>query len=252
MHRTYAFVGEHVFEVQTDSAQLMNMYTNFFHNVRQSTQKPVHMTVHIHSGYGTLSGRAASGIANHSKNLIFQRDNYVIKIESSYKSSDLYVYNSRALQSGFGALYCLFITHNGWGIMFRSSYADRDGGIRITSGNLGQQVNQETSELNPAETATLVKISQTGATVFSSFFGESGTTRFPLSSIFLYHHSFQEGQIKLSQTKALIRLLDYVLYWPDDAEQTKKMIAMLKQLVAMTPSYQHFINVHKVASRLTS
>ncbi|WP_100486935.1 hypothetical protein [Sporolactobacillus pectinivorans] len=252
MHRNYTLVGEHTFDIQTDSANLMTMYTDHFRCSKQAPKDPVNMTVRIHSGYGTFKNKSNYSTIHNESKLIFRQDDYLIDIENDYRSANLYVYNTRALKRAFEALYCLFVTHCGWGIMIRGSFVDGGRKVRIMSGSLGNRLASEGFGTEALEPAALIKVSQEGATVFSTSFNNTASGNVPLESILLFHQSFQDMQVRLSRTKALIQLIDYVLYWPNNTEQMRNVISMLKQLVAVTPTYQRYFNNHRSVSELTS
>jgi hypothetical protein len=244
MHKNYALVGEHVFEIQTDSAHLMKMYTDQFRCTKQAPQKTINMSVVIRSGSGISQHNTRSGQTSENKRLIFRQNDYLIDCDSQYQTAFLYVYSSRALRMGFNTLYCLFITHCGWGIMIRGNSVEDGGAVRITTGNSDFPPDPDVHD-TPMEAATMIKISEAGATVFNASVNGSQVAHFPLSSIQLSHQSFQEGQFRLTRTNALLQLIDYVLCWPSDADQMKKIIAMLKQLVAVTPTYNLYCKDRK-------
>lgn len=257
MHKFYTEIGEHLFEIQADSASFMNTFTKHFHCAKSVSNQTVSMVVYLHGGYVTSTIKDNFSIKHDMSKHIFRQNNFRIDITENYQSAHLYIYSGQALTTAFITLYSLYITNSGWGIMLHGEYRINNGKAQILSGFIENKTNiysKNTTFMIPTS-IVLIKISSDGATLCT-------TTQdlkqmrplhgLPVSGIQLLQQSVQNKQMNMDRTNALIRLIDFVLYWPGDTEQMRSMITLLKKLVNITPVYQTYVNNDERVSELIS
>lgn len=246
MHKSYSWIGEHQFEIQADSANLMNMFARYFNcEAEKRSNFPVNMTVHIHGGYKVPSIQSNGNIPDNSCKRVFRQNDYLIDIQDQYQSADLYVYNGHALITAFNMLYSQYIISSGWGIMLHGKCAVSDGQTTILSELSGERIPENSSSGSDQEALTLIRISSANVSVFpNSGRLSSGKKQLcdPLiiDNIQLLQHSFLNKRIKVGRTNAVIQLLDFISFWPNDPEQMKNAISLLKQLVSFIPVYHQY------------
>ncbi|MCI1881064.1 MAG: hypothetical protein LKI94_02600 [Sporolactobacillus sp.] len=249
MHKKYTNIGEHLIEVQTDSATLMNMFADEFHCIKNKPDRPANMTIHIYGGYGNVLEQSHSTISQLDGKYMIRHHDYLVDIDDDYRSARLYVYNRHALKKAFFDLYSMYIIFYGWGMMMEGKLeADKDRTIAVFGDPIGDEKDAE-------ERHVLISIKHGRAMAFPlSLFrtGLSKSEALPLQEIRLVRPSIDNRLVKMGKVGAVIRLIDFVQFWPVKPGQMKTLIGLLKQLVADTPVYQWQTNGEPLTDQMIS
>ncbi|RYL95161.1 hypothetical protein EWI07_03845 [Sporolactobacillus sp. THM7-4] len=259
MHKIHTKIGEHLFKIEADSANLMNMFVKHFSCLKTVPQEPVDMTLHIRGGYGTPIITSDFSIAQKKSKQIFRQDDRLIDMNLENRSANLYVYNGYSLKKAFINLYSSFIVSRGWGLLIHAGCVVENEMAYILPGDIGNRLAAGMNDLPEADPdeGILVKIADQGAVVFPSPFGKSLGSTFiedpsPVDSIHFLRQSFEKKRTRLGRTQGLLRLLDMVFYSPNSMEQTKRIIDLLKQLVYAIPIYDCCYKKNEPVSELIS
>lgn len=260
MNKIYTKIGEHTFQITTDSANLLNFLKKNF-AIKNGTDAPIDMVVHIKDGFGSPLVTYDVNIVNADHKLKFQRDDYLIEADPDFRNAVLSVFNGFALKHAFMNLYSSFIVYHNWGLLIHSSCVVENEKAHMFSGQSGAGKSTTARLSYPrqilSDEATLVKITPDGVTVFDSPFrsdlaSTNGETVRPLGSIEILYQSLTNKRVRLEKTHGLLRLMDKVFYWAHNPIETKRILVLLKHLADRVPIYELYFQKNNTFWELIS
>ncbi|MGM0874195.1 MAG: hypothetical protein ACQEWV_05235 [Bacillota bacterium] len=249
MEESKVKIGEHIFYIKNKSSLLREFFNKNFIPVSDEKQS-INMKIEIVTGFGVPFLNYKVKITKSHDRLSFQRADYLIEVDYDYTYAKIHVHNDLSLKHALMNLYSSFIVHHNWGILLHSACVLENGAAHIFSGQSGAGKSTAAKLSYPRELlsdeATIVKITTNEVTVFDSpFRSELASNKlddsYSLKSIQLLHQSLQTNRTQLSKSTGLLHLIDKVFYWTDSAEETKRILRLLKTLVNQIDVYNlHF------------
>lgn len=259
MEKVYIKIGEHVFKISSNP-RLLTFFNGNFKLIRDVETRP-NLTITINDGFGVPYMNFDVKITIKEDHITYKRADYLIEVDSVYQTARVSVHDELALKHALMNLYSSFIVFHNWGLLVHSSCALEKGQAHIFSGQSGAGKSTAAKLSAPRELlsdeATILKISETGITVFDSpFRSELGSNGFKgsrlLASIQLLHQAQQNSRVKLKRTDALLHLIDKVFYWPHDSDETSRIMGLLKLLVINVPVYNLYFQKNNTFWELIS
>ncbi|WP_134702535.1 hypothetical protein [Ammoniphilus sp. YIM 78166] len=246
MKTSYTIIGEHLVSIQSFSGRFTSWLKEQF-QINESPSPSVDLTLQIHEGYGSPFVDYQVKISNTAKHIIYRRADYLLKVNLDYRQAEIHAYDDLALKHALNNVYSAFIVYHRWGLLVHSSCVDHQGKAFLFAGpsGAGKSTVARLSAPRPllSDEATLVKITESGITVFDSpFRSELKTPHFspscPLSGVYLLHQSLDVKTTLLSRSDALLNIMDKIFYWSHDSSETMKLFHLCKLLVEKVPVYR--------------
>lgn len=232
MHRRYCGMGEHLFEVNADSAILMSMFTKQFYCSKIPSEKFIDAVVFIHAGYETSLARDSLSEADEQNVITICHGDCLIYADSDYQSAHFYVYNQKALRRAFYTFYSYFIVHREGGLIFCGTYDSETGAVSIVPDDAANGITKH---------VVLVKILSKYSSVYIMAAHNDGTAwqpaSLPVSQILILQPYFEHERVRLGKSTAVIQLINRIYGCPDEMELMRNIITLLKKMVAHISTY---------------
>lgn len=243
-------IGDHFINIICESIYLKNMFEkNFQTHMCADNQQP-DLVITIKEGYGVSFQDYDVEITKKNNQILYRRADYLIEVDTDFRSAFISVYNDFALKHALTNLYSAFIVYHNWGLLIHSSCAIEKGKAHIFAGQsgAGKSTAARLSYPRPllSDEATLVKITSNKATVYNSpFRSEIQADHFEgnveLASVQLLYQALQNQRTRSTKSDAILHLMDKVFFWPHSDEETKTIMRLMTNLVKNVPVYElHF------------
>ncbi|WP_342042507.1 hypothetical protein [Bacillus sp. OTU2372] len=241
-------IGDHFIQIVTESEKQYEILHNFKSNTPVKQQPD--LLIKIQDGFGVpFQDYEVSIIKKHDK-IIYSRADYLIEVDSEYKTATISVYDDFALKHALTNLYSAFIVHHNWGLLIHSSCALENDKAHLFAGHSGAGKSTAAKLSYPrnllSDEATIVKITPNEVSVYNSPFrseiaAEPYQGNVELASMQLLVQAIQNQRNRLEKADALLRLMDKVFFWPQNQEETRTIMKLLTLLVKQVPVYElHF------------
>jgi hypothetical protein len=245
----YIKVGDHNLKIKLSSIDYFSFFTERFSHSYAPLEATT-MTVEVQGGYGLPFVNYDVVITKKEGEILYRREDYLIKVDPDFKNATIYVHDELALKHALMNLYSAFILHHNWGLLLHSSCVIEGSKAHVFAGHSGAGKSTAAKLSAPRELlsdeATLMKVNKDGVTIYHSPFRSELETSsdkkdVPLSSIqLLSQASFNERNL-LKQSDAFLQLMDKVFYWPYGEHEVAKVLRLLKSVVRTIPVYDlHF------------
>ncbi|MBT2657101.1 hypothetical protein J7E81_18030 [Bacillus sp. ISL-18] len=241
-------IGDHFIQIMSQFEKPNKILHNFQTNT-EVIQQP-DLIIKIKNGYGIPFQDYEVTITKKNNKIIYTRADYLIEVDSEYKTATISVYDDFALKHALTNLYSSFIVHHNWGLLIHSSCVLENGKAHLFSGHSGAGKSTAAKLSFPrqllSDEASLVKITPNQVTVFNSPFrseleAEPFEGNVELASIQILFQALQNKRVKLEKSDALLHLMDKVFFWPQSQDEVKKILRLMTQLVKQVPVYElHF------------
>lgn len=241
-------IGEHSFKITCHSTELIGMLKRNFHIDSSDSDFETNMTMTIEEGYGVPFKDFDVQILKEPNRIMFRRADYLIEVDSDYKTANISVYNDFALKHALMNLYSSFIVYHNWGLLLHSSCVIENGKSHIFAGQsgAGKSTAAKLSYPRPllSDEATILKITSNGVIVFNSPFrselasSDDRGKHTQLGSIQILYQALQNNREPLKKSDAYLSLIDKVFYWTNNQEEVKRVLQLLKLLVNYVPVYK--------------
>ncbi|NWQ39143.1 hypothetical protein MLOOGBEN_00340 [Bacillus sp. EB106-08-02-XG196] len=237
-------IGDHFIQIICKSKVLLKMLQkNFQTNI---CFKQPDLVIEINDGYGVSFIDYQVKITKGNNQIQYCRADYLIEINSDYKSATISVFNELALKHALMNLYSAFIVYHNWGLLIHSSCVMENGKAHIFSGHSGAGKSTAAKLSFPrmllSDEATIVKINSGNVEVYNSPFrseleAEPFEGTVTLESIQIIYQALQNDRTKLPMADALINLMDKVFFWPHSQDEIKTILNLLTKLVKNVSVY---------------
>jgi hypothetical protein len=248
MKRIQTKIGDHSIELICESEKAFEYIKKRF-NSKDVEDEP-HLTLKINDGYGVSFCGYDVEIQKHDHCIYYRRADYLIEVEQDFKYATLSVYDELALKHALTNLYSAFIVHHNWGLLIHSSCAIEKGKAHVFAGHSGAGKSTAAKLSYPrtllSDEATLLKISDDCIQVFNSPFrseleSDSFEGAVNLESVQILFQALNNKKTLVSKSDALIQLIDKVFFWPQNQNETIKILKLLTMVVNQVPVYHlHF------------
>ncbi|MFT8709057.1 MAG: hypothetical protein ABF820_06500 [Sporolactobacillus sp.] len=231
MHQTFTQLGEHVFRIHTDSAILMSRFTQLFVTSKTTPDKPVDLTLAIHTGYATSAPLLHHTLIEGANKSRFADEMFQFVFTSDDSSAEIFLSDPSVLKDAFLTLYGTLLIRTGWGLLIHGRVEpDSAGKLHLCVGT------PETSrQFLP------VRLNGAAPTVFTweTLANRSAlqSAGLPLASVNLVQPAFYNQRIKAGHSVTLLRLLDQIAYWPNAADEARQALGLLRHFVHQLPVY---------------
>jgi hypothetical protein len=240
-------IGDHLIQIICKSNNLINFFQKNFHSKISHLEQHSDLVISVENGYGVPFQDYEVEITKQADKLFYHRADYLIEIDSEFKTAMLSVHDELALKHALTNLYSSFIVHHNWGLLIHSSCAIENGKAHIFAGHSGAGKSTAAKLSYPRELlsdeATLVKITPNGVSVFNSpFRSELEANQFEgnveLASVQIIYQALQNKRTKIQKSDALLHLMDKVFFWPHSQVETKTILKLMTMLVKQVPVYE--------------
>jgi hypothetical protein len=243
-------IGEFLIQLHYETNTYLNFLKENFVSHNKEKNRKTDLEILIIENYGKPFLNYDVIIKKDLHKVSYQRADYYIVVDDTYKHATISVHNELALKHALMNLYSAFLVHHKWGLLVHSSCAVEKGCAHLFAGHSGAGKSTAAMLSKPrsllSDEATILKITKDGVIVFDSpFRSELKPLKlqqsYPLKSIQLLNQSVQNKRMAINHAESLIRMIDKVFYWPHCAEETIRIIHLLKLLVEQVPVYElHF------------
>ncbi|WP_417898987.1 hypothetical protein ABN702_00800 [Bacillus haimaensis] len=244
MKTLHVKIGEHHIKFVSPYKHLLTKFREEYEILKGNKRVKPHLLIYLESGYGTSFINYEVDNFRENGKIIFRRSDYQITVDSDYKVAKLYFHDDLALKHAMMNLYSSFIVYHNWGLLIHSSAVVNDSKAFIFAGQSGAGKSTSAMLSIPrtilSDEAAIVKIDKGVSTVYHSPFRSeikpTNLTEYsPVEGIYLLHQSYEIHKHAIKRSDAFLQLMDKVFYWSREAEDTKKIIVLLKKLVNLTP-----------------
>jgi hypothetical protein len=254
-------IGDHYIQIICESKTMEKFFEkNFYHHIWSENLNP-NLVIKIKDGYGVPFINYEVKITKQGDKITYLRADYLIEVDTEYRSATISIYDNLALKHALTNLYSSFIVHHNWGLLLHSSCATENGKAHIFAGQSGAGKSTAAKLSYPrnllSDEATLLKITASRVTVFNSpFRSELEAGQFEgmveVASIQLLHQSLQNKRIKSPKSDALLHLMDKVFFWPKSREETRTIMKLMTMLVKQVPVYDLYFQKNNTFWELIS
>jgi hypothetical protein len=250
MNQLNTKIGDHFIQIICESNKLMNMFEkNYQSHICAYNEEP-DLVIKIEEGYGVSFQDYDVEITKKHNQILYRRADYLIEVNTDFRTATISVYNDFALKHALTNLYSSFIVYHNWGLLIHSSCAIEKGKAHIFAGHsgAGKSTAAKLSYPRPllSDEATLVKISTNKVTVYNSPFrselqADSFEGNVELASVQILYQALQNKRNRSTKSDALLHLMNKVFFWPQSEEETKTIMRLMTKLVKNVPVYElHF------------
>lgn len=247
MHTSYIQIGEHCMFVSTTDGSIVNWLHRHFKVIKPEKWEDSlpDIYIRIRHGYGKEAEDYEVRIRNNEQKVYYQRDDYLLETDRTYRRILLSVHDDLALKHALMAMYSAFIVHCQWGLMLHSSCVVDRGKALLFAGKsgAGKSTVAKLSDPRPilADEATLVKIGPGGIVAYDSPFRSDSMSSFeqecrPLGAIYLLEQSALIEARPIRPTEAVLQLMDKIFYWAFDCSETVKVLGLCRKLTEQVPT----------------
>ncbi|TLS49389.1 hypothetical protein FE782_25050 [Paenibacillus antri] len=240
--------GEHKVRVELDSDRFSAFFRRSYAPLPPN-ERTFDLSIRVSAGYGVSFAGYDVEAWTEDGATYYRRADYRIELAEDGRSASVQVHNELALKHALMNLYSAYIIKHRWGLMIHSSCVLGQGGAaHLFAGRSGAGKSTAAALSLPrtvlSDEAALVKIGTDRIAVFHSPFRSELETdgapegAFPLRSVQLLRQAGHNRKVELTKADALIRLMDQVFCWERGAENTAKVLSMLRLLVLQVPAYE--------------
>jgi hypothetical protein len=249
MNENIVKIGEHVFQFKNHSSELDDFCNKNFTRVSEYINNSIDMTIEIMSGFGVPFLNYEVKTTKSINRITFERADYFIEVDPEFTHAKLHVNNDLALKHALMNLYSCYIVHINWGVLIHSSCVIERNKAHIFSGKSGAGKSTAARLSYPrsllSDEATILKITADEIIAYDSPFRSEITSKseleyYSIGSIHLLHQSLTNKRTEITKSDSFLLLLDKVFYWTYNPEETKKIFALLKEIVDHVPVYDLF------------
>lgn len=243
-------IGDHIIQLICVSKNLKKFFEKNFNSFIDTEDPQTDLVIKIEDGYGVAFIDYEVEIIKQYGKIFYRRADYLIEVDSYYKSATISVYDELALKHALTNLYSSFIVHQNWGLLIHSSCAIEQEKAHIFAGQSGAGKSTAAKLSYPrdllSDEATLVKITSDGVKVYNSPFrseleADEFEGKVDLVSVQILNQALQNKRTKIGKSDALLHLMDKVFFWPHSQEETKMILRLMTMLVKQVPVYDlHF------------
>ncbi|WHY85181.1 hypothetical protein QNH39_21560 [Neobacillus novalis] len=243
-------IGDHYIHIGCGPKNLMKVIERNLQSFIYADNQHPDLVIKIEDGYGVGFKDYEVEIIKDQNQISFQRADYLIKVDSEYKTAKISVNDELALKHALMNLFSSFIVYHNWGLLIHSSCAIEQEKAHLFAGQSGAGKSTAARLSYPrkllSDEATLLKITGEEVTIFNSpFRSELEADYFKgnvsLASIQILYQALQNKRAKLEKSNALLNLMDKVFFWPHSQEETKRILRLMTLLVKKVPVYElHF------------
>lgn len=255
-------IGDHFIQIITNSKKMKDHFTKNFQQLKETNKSEPDLIIHINDGYGIPFQDYDVKVNHQHQKITYQRADYLIEVDSQFRSAIISVYDELALKHALTNLYSSFIVHHQWGLLIHSSCAIEMGKAHIFAGHSGAGKSTAAKLSYPrlllSDEATLVKITPNGIKVFDSPFRSElemeniCLENIELASVQILHQSLKNQRKRIEKADALLHLMDKVFYWPHNQEETKAILKLLTLLIKNVPVYELYFQKNNLFWELIS
>jgi hypothetical protein len=243
-------IGDFFIHILCESKNLRTMLEKNFHSYIPTENIQPDIVIKIEDGYGVSFQDYNVEIIKDNNQIIYHRADYVIKVDSDYKTASISVHDELALKHALMNLFSSFIVYHNWGLLIHSSCVIENGKAHIFAGQSGAGKSTAAKLSYPrnllSDEATLVKITEEDVQIYNSPFrseieADSFSGNFSLASVQILFQALQNKREKVAKSDALFQLMDKVFFWSQSQEETSRIMKLLTLLVKKVPVYDlHF------------
>jgi hypothetical protein len=243
-------IGDHFIHIICESVKLKKMFEKNYHSHICADNTQPDLVIKIEEGYGVSFQDYDVEIIKKHNQILYRRADYLIEVDTDFRSAIISVYNDFALKHALTNLYSSFIVYHNWGLLIHSSCAIEKDKAHIFAGQsgAGKSTAAKLSYPRPllSDEATLVKITSNKVTVYNSPFrselqADSFEGNVELASVQILYQALQNKRTRSIKSDALLHLMDKVFFWPQSEEETKTIMRLMTKLVKNVPVYElHF------------
>lgn len=244
MKSLHVNIGEHHIKFLSPYTHLLAKFREEYEILKGNKRVKPDLLIYLESGYGTSFLNYDVDHFRENESVIFRRADYQIVVDSDYKVAKLYFHDDLALKHAMMNLYSSFIVYHNWGLLIHSSAVVDGSKAFIFAGQSGAGKSTSAMLSKPrtilSDEAAIVKIEKGKATAYHSPFRSeikpTNLTEYsPIEGIYLLQQSLDIHKYGIKKSDAFLLLMDKVFYWSKEADDTKKIVSLLKNLVSLTP-----------------
>lgn len=243
-------IGDFFIQILCESKKLRTMLEKNFHSYIPTGNKQPDFVINIEDGFGVSFQDYYVDIMKENNQLFYRRADYLIVVDSDFKTASISVYDELALKHALMNLFSSFIVYHNWGLMIHSSCVIDNGKAYIFSGQSGAGKSTAAKLSYPrnllSDEATLVKITEEDVQIYNSPFrseieADSFSGNLSLASVQILFQALQNKRERVAKSDALFQLMDKVFFWPHSQEETSRIMKLMTLLVKQVPVYElHF------------
>lgn len=243
-------IGNFFIHILCESKILRTMLEKNFHSYIPVENTLPDILIKIEDGFGVSFQNYNVDIIKDNKKILYRRADYLIQVDSDYKTATISVHDELALKHALMNLFSSFIVYHNWGLLIHSSCVIENGKAHIFAGQSGAGKSTAAKLSYPrnllSDEASLVKITKEDVQVFNSPFrseieADSFSGNLSLASVQILIQAFQNKREKVAKSEAIFQLMDKVFFWPHSQEETSTIMKLMTLLVKKVPVYElHF------------
>ncbi|MEH7495081.1 hypothetical protein [Neobacillus niacini] len=243
-------IGDFFIQILCESKNLRTMLKKNFHSYIPNENIQPDIVINIEDGFGVSFQDYNVDIIKDNNQILYRRADYLIKVDSDFKTASISVHDELALKHALMNLFSSFIVYHNWGLLIHSSCVIENGKAHIFAGQSGAGKSTAAKLSYPrnllSDEATLVKITEVDIQIYNSPFrseveADSFSGNLPLASVQILFQALQNKREKVAKSDALFQLMDKVFFWPHSQEETSRIMKLMTLLVKQVPVYDlHF------------
>jgi hypothetical protein len=243
-------IGDFFIHILCESKNLTTTLKRNFHSYILAENTQPDIVINIEDGFGVSFQDYNVDIMKDNNQILYRRADYVIKVDSDFKTAFVSVHDELALKHALMNLFSSFIVYHNWGLVIHSSCVIENGKAHIFAGQSGAGKSTAAKLSYPrnllSDEATLVKITKADVQIYNSPFrseieADSFSGNLSLASVQILFQAIQNKRERVAKSDALFQLMDKVFFWPQSQEETSRIMKLLTLLVRQVPVYElHF------------
>lgn len=243
-------IGDFFIHILCESKNLRKMLGKNFHSYISAENIQPDIVIKVEDGFGVSFQDYHVDIMKDNNQILYRRADYLIQVDSDYKTASISVYDELALKHALMNLFSSFIVYHNWGLLIHSSCVIENGKAHIFAGQSGAGKSTAAKLSYPrnllSDEATLVKITEEDVQIYNSPFrseieADAFHGNLSLASVQILFQALQNKREKVAKSDSLFQLMDKVFFWPQSQEETSTIMKLMTLLVKQVPVYElHF------------